>query len=54
MQAAREAGGEVLTGGSRIDGSGFFVEPTIVLADNKWEIVQTETFAPILYLIPFS
>jgi len=51
---AREAGGEVLTGGSRIEGSGFFVEPTIVIADNEWEIVQTETFAPILYLIPFS
>ena len=54
VTAANEAGGEVLTGGSRIDGSGFFVEPTIVLADNKWPIVQTETFAPILYLIPFS
>jgi aldehyde dehydrogenase (NAD+) len=51
---AREAGGKVLTGGSRIDGSGFFVEPTIVMAENEWEIVQTETFAPILYLIPFS
>jgi aldehyde dehydrogenase (NAD+) len=54
VAAAREAGGEVLTGGSRIDGTGFFVEPTIVMADNEWEIVQTETFAPILYLIPFT
>ena len=54
VAAAREDGGEVLTGGSRIDGSGFFVEPTIVMADNEWEIVQTETFAPILYLIPFT
>jgi aldehyde dehydrogenase (NAD+) len=54
VAAAREAGGQVLTGGSRIDGSGFYVEPTIVMADNEWDIVQTETFAPILYLIPFS
>jgi len=54
VATAREDGGEVLTGGSRIDGSGFFVEPTIVMADNEWEIVQTETFAPILYLIPFT
>jgi aldehyde dehydrogenase (NAD+) len=52
--AAREAGGEVLTGGSRIDRPGFFVEPTIIKAENDWEIVQTETFAPILYLIPFT
>jgi aldehyde dehydrogenase (NAD+) len=54
VAAAREAGGDVLTGGSKIDGSGYFVEPTIILAHNDWEIVQTETFAPILYLVPFS
>ena len=51
---ALEAGGEVLTGGKRIDGPGFFVEPTIVKANSDWEVVRTETFAPILYLIPFS
>jgi aldehyde dehydrogenase (NAD+) len=54
ISAAREAGGEVLTGGSRIDRSGSYVEPTIVKAENHWEIVQTETFVPILYVIPFS
>ncbi len=51
---AQDAGGEVLVGGKRIDGPGFFVEPTIIRADNQWEVVQTETFAPILYLIPFT
>jgi aldehyde dehydrogenase (NAD+) len=51
---ARDAGGRILTGGKRIDGPGFFVEPTIVEARNEWEIVQRETFAPILYLIPFE
>jgi aldehyde dehydrogenase (NAD+) len=54
IAAARKAGGEVLTGGSRIDRPGFFVEPTIIMAENEWEIVQTETFVPILYVIPFS
>jgi aldehyde dehydrogenase (NAD+) len=54
VTAAREAGGEVLTGGSKIDRPGFFVEPTIIRAENEWDIVQTETFAPILYVIPFS
>ena len=44
----------MLTGGSKIERSGFFVEPTIIKAENEWEIVQAETFAPILYLIPFS
>ena len=54
IDAVREAGGEILTGGSRIDRPGSFVEPTIVMAENDWEIVQTETFVPILYVIPFS
>jgi len=54
IDAAREAGGKILTGGSRIDRPGSFVEPTIVMAENHWEIVQTETFVPILYVIPFT
>ena len=33
-------------------GPGNFVEPTIFRARNDWPIVQTETFAPILYVIP--
>jgi aldehyde dehydrogenase (NAD+) len=46
-------GGELLTGGTRLDRPGYFVEPAIIVAENHWNIVQTETFAPILYLIPF-
>jgi len=30
------------------------VEPTIVKAQNHWDIVQHETFAPILYIITFK
>jgi aldehyde dehydrogenase (NAD+) len=48
------AGGEVLTGGKRIAGNGYFVEPTVIAARSDWEIVRSETFAPILYVIPFS
>lgn len=46
-------GGLVLTGGHVIERPGNFVQPTIVKASNEWDIVQEETFAPILYLIPF-
>jgi aldehyde dehydrogenase (NAD+) len=49
----KDAGGEVLCGGRRVDRPGNFVEPVIALAENDWEIVQTETFGPILYLIPY-
>src|ERR1700761_4368213 len=52
IRTAREAGGEVIYGGKVIDRPGNFVEPTIIRARNDWDVVQTETFAPILYLIP--
>jgi aldehyde dehydrogenase (NAD+) len=51
IAAARAAGGKVLIGGSVLARPGHYVEPAIVLAHNDWDIVQHETFAPILYLI---
>jgi aldehyde dehydrogenase (NAD+) len=54
VERAREAGGEVLCGGQRIEHEGFFVEPTIIRAENHWDIVQEETFAPILYVISYK
>src|SRR5690625_5866547 len=51
---ATEAGGKVLTGGKRIDRQGSSVEPTIIEAENHWDIVQEQTFAPILYGMKFS
>jgi aldehyde dehydrogenase (NAD+) len=47
-------GGEILYGGRVLQRSGYFVEPTLVRAENHWDIVQQETFAPILYLISFK
>ncbi len=54
LAAIRAAGGEILCGGKVRPGAGNFVEPTIARARNDWPIVQTETFAPILYLIPVA
>ena len=53
-ESVREAGGEILCGGERIDGPGNFITPAIAVVQNDWEIVQHETFGPILYLIPFD
>ena len=53
-EAVREAGGEILCGGEQIEGPGNFITPAIAVAQNDWEIVQHETFGPILYLIPFD
>jgi len=47
-------GGVLLCGGQVQPGAGNFVAPAIIRARNEWPIVQTETFAPILYLIPVA
>ncbi len=47
-------GGKILCGGHVLPGPGFFVEPTIVRARNDMPVVRHETFAPILYIIPFQ
>jgi len=54
IEEITKIGGRILCGGKKQDGTGYFVEPTIVKAQNKWQIVQDETFAPILYIIPFT
>jgi aldehyde dehydrogenase (NAD+) len=57
LARARAQGGEVLSGGEVLEGpayaSGCYVRPTLVKAENHFPIVQEETFAPILYLIPY-
>ncbi|MEZ5474754.1 MAG: aldehyde dehydrogenase family protein [Steroidobacteraceae bacterium] len=54
IDRARAAGGVVLCGDQVLDRDGHFVVPTIIRAQNDWDIVQTETFGPILYVIPFD
>lgn len=51
---AKAAGGEVLTGGNRVEGEGNFVEPCVIKAEADWDVVKTETFAPILYVMTFN
>ena len=54
VEEVKSSGGEILCGGKSIDGDGFFVTPVIAKAQNDWEIVQKETFSPILYVIPYK
>ena len=53
-----EEGGEILYGGERLSGDrhpgGLYATPCIAAAENRFEIVQEETFAPILYVIPYG
>ena len=58
LEKAKEQGGVVLTDSGKLEGeayqSGCYVKPAIVEAANDFEIVQQETFAPILYLIKYD
>jgi aldehyde dehydrogenase (NAD+) len=58
IEHARGEGGTVIYGGEVLDGPGYesgcYVRPAIVEAENHYQIVQEETFAPILYLIKYS
>ena len=54
IESVKAKGGEILCGGEKLDRSGNFVTPAVAKAKNDWEIVQQETFAPILYLMSYS
>jgi aldehyde dehydrogenase (NAD+) len=50
----RRLGARILHGGETLPGPGYFVQPTLVETRPEWDIVKRETFAPILYLMPFA
>jgi len=54
IEEIKKEGGAVLYGGHVLPGPGYFVEPTIVRAQSRWQVVQRETFAPILYLMTYT
>jgi len=53
LAAAERQGGRVLYGGKPLPRDGFFVQPALVQATAEMPIVGEETFAPILYVIPY-
>ena len=58
IESAKKEGGKVLVEGGVLTGPGYeggcYVKPVIIEAENHYEIVQEETFAPILYLLRYS
>lgn len=53
-----EEGGKIIVEGGVLEGEGYesgcYVKPAIAEAENHYEIVQHETFAPVLYLMKYS
>jgi len=58
IEKAKQEGGNVLVEGGVLGGKGYesgcYVKPVIIEAENHFEIVQHETFAPILYIMKYS
>ena len=58
IEEAQKEGGKVVVEGAVLSGEGYesgcYVKPCIIEADNSFQIVQEETFAPILYLLKYS
>jgi aldehyde dehydrogenase (NAD+) len=57
IQRLKDEGGEVLYGGDRLEGSDFpggcYMKPCLAAAKPNFEIVQHETFGPLLYLMTY-
>ncbi len=58
IEAVKKEGGTILVKGGVLSGKGYesgcYVKPCIAEAKNGFDIVQHETFAPILYLLKYS
>ncbi len=58
IEAAKKEGGKIIVEGGLVEGAGYesgcYVRPCIIEAENHFDIVQTETFAPILYVMKYS
>ena len=58
IEKAKKEGGNVLVEGGVLKGDGYesgcYVKPVIIEAENHFEIVQDETFAPILYVMKYK
>ncbi len=58
IEMAIKEGGNLLFGNKVFEGEGYesgcYVQPTIIEAKNEFNIVQEETFAPILYLMKYK
>ena len=55
VERAKEAGAEVVTGGAKVDGDGFFFEPTVVAGPAQdAEIIQKEVFGPVVSVQRFA
>lgn len=58
LEKVKTEGGNILVEGGVLEGEGYesgcYVKPAIAEAENHFEIVQHETFGPVLYILKYS
>jgi len=58
IEKAKKEGGKIIVEGGVVEGEGYesgcYVKPCIIEAENHFDIVQEETFAPILYIMKYK
>ncbi len=59
LQLGPQEGAKVLAGGERAEmpgdlAGGYFVQPTVMVADNDMRVCQEEIFGPVLTVVPFD
>jgi aldehyde dehydrogenase (NAD+) len=58
LEEVKKEGGKILVEGGVLEGKGYesgcYVKPAIAEAKNHFDIVQHETFAPVLYIMKYS
>lgn len=54
LDSGAQEGAQLLTGGSLVDGTGYFVEPTVFLGQQHQRIAREEIFGPVATIIPFT
>jgi len=54
LENIKKQGGNIVTGGKTLDRPGFYASPAIVRVPGNTPLVCEETFAPILYIMPYE
>ena len=57
LAQAVSSGGRIVAGGERVDEGhpdAYYVRPAVVVMPSQADVVHRETFAPILYVLPYS
>jgi aminomuconate-semialdehyde/2-hydroxymuconate-6-semialdehyde dehydrogenase len=55
LRLAKEEGGTIVTGGTRVDRDGFFLEPAVITGlGSDCRVLQEEIFGPVVTITPFD